>query len=430
MQFESPIVESESSIKKILIISYVFPPHPGIGGRRWAKFAKYLSIHGFEVHVIYAKSKEGGVSVWIDDVVRDPNIHLHPVTDFYPEVLNRIPVSITEKIKYRLWKKVLELKFNGYIYDKTIFSASSFVKMADKIITGYNISKVIVTGAPFRLVHAISINRKRWKDIHLTVDFRDPWTWEESGSFQQLSESRLSFEKNMEREVIVNADMITVPTLPMKMYLESTYKDADYKFAVLPHAWDEEEIKVIPKKNKLTPKLILYGTLYPGIENKIRLLAKALVDSKSIITLDIFSDTKSYQEIFREEGASHLVCYFEMLPSRQLYRTIHNYIAAVIINNDSDKDHVSTKFIELAASGTPVIYIASAGKAAEFVVKYNSGWHTDGSTLRSILEVISHEDYVSPISDVNLENLTFYKVSERFINQAYHMVPLAEANHS
>lgn len=428
MHFEASITEGESSNRKILIISYVFPPHPGIGGRRWAKFAKYFSIHGFEVHVIYAAFINGEVSVWTDDVVRDPNINLHPVSCFYPEVLKRNPVSFTDKIKYRLWKKILELKFNGYVYDKSIFSVASFVKMADKVISENHINKVIVTGAPFRLVHAIAANRKNWKNIHLTADFRDPWTWEDSGAFQMLNTSRLQFEKNMEQEVIDNADQITVPTLPMKLHLEHTYKDKASKFSVLPHAWDEDEIKFLPKSKSLTHKLILFGTLYPGIKDKIRQLAKAMVESKMVVTLDIYSDAKTYQEVFREEGAAHLVSYFEMLPSRQLYKRMSNYKAAVIINNDSDKDHVSTKFIELSASGTPVIYIASAGKASEFVIQHKSGWHTEGEELRKILDEITSENYIAPVSEVNLKNLTFYNVCERFINQTYQMAPFYEVD--
>jgi hypothetical protein len=45
-----------NSEKTILIICYGFPPFPGIGGRRWAKFSKYLSSYGFNINVIASKN--------------------------------------------------------------------------------------------------------------------------------------------------------------------------------------------------------------------------------------------------------------------------------------------------------------------------------------------------------------------------------------
>ena len=40
--------------KKLLIISYVYPPDNSVGGRRWSKFAKCLAETGNKVFVITA----------------------------------------------------------------------------------------------------------------------------------------------------------------------------------------------------------------------------------------------------------------------------------------------------------------------------------------------------------------------------------------
>ena len=63
----------------VLLVSYTFPPYKGIGGRRWAKFAKALARRGHPVHVIHsagADSLKG--SLWSADV-EHPNIITHPL---------------------------------------------------------------------------------------------------------------------------------------------------------------------------------------------------------------------------------------------------------------------------------------------------------------------------------------------------------------
>jgi hypothetical protein len=77
----------------ILIICHGFPPVPGIGGRRWAKFAKELARRGHPVHVIRSTGPEHGpISLWAPDV-QHPNIIAHPLPQRYPTVLMKQPLD-------------------------------------------------------------------------------------------------------------------------------------------------------------------------------------------------------------------------------------------------------------------------------------------------------------------------------------------------
>ena len=68
----------------ILIISHTFPPYKGIGGRRWAKFAKELARRGHPVHVVHSAGSEDLMgSLWTDDADR-PGITAHPLPQRYP----------------------------------------------------------------------------------------------------------------------------------------------------------------------------------------------------------------------------------------------------------------------------------------------------------------------------------------------------------
>ena len=107
--------------KNILLLSYVFPPYPGIGGRRWAKFAKYLSRKGYTVHVICAKNPFSDISLWMKDVQNDPNIIVYPISPEYPSILLRKPVSVVEKIMYRFNDLRIRLAAKGNPYERAVF---------------------------------------------------------------------------------------------------------------------------------------------------------------------------------------------------------------------------------------------------------------------------------------------------------------------
>src|SRR6266853_3511436 len=45
-----------SNVRRLLVITYHFPPDGAIGGQRWAGLSKYLARLGWEVHVITASA--------------------------------------------------------------------------------------------------------------------------------------------------------------------------------------------------------------------------------------------------------------------------------------------------------------------------------------------------------------------------------------
>src|SRR5213592_147627 len=53
--------KNDSAARRILIISYHFPPDGSIGGQRWAGLSKYLARVGWEVHVVTASAPTGHV---------------------------------------------------------------------------------------------------------------------------------------------------------------------------------------------------------------------------------------------------------------------------------------------------------------------------------------------------------------------------------
>ena len=112
--------------KHILIISYTFPPAEGIGGRRWAKFAKYLVTKGYIVHVLTANQSTTSSS-WRTDVQKE-NIYVYKLPIRYPKVLLEIPHSFYQKVLYKIWLILFKLYSKGTTIDRSMFWKKALIK--------------------------------------------------------------------------------------------------------------------------------------------------------------------------------------------------------------------------------------------------------------------------------------------------------------
>jgi len=67
--------------KKLLILTYYWPPAGGAGVQRWLKFAKYLSEKGYQLHIYTAQNPEAPAedTSLLYDVPKDAVIIKKPI---------------------------------------------------------------------------------------------------------------------------------------------------------------------------------------------------------------------------------------------------------------------------------------------------------------------------------------------------------------
>ncbi len=360
--------------KQILLLAFTFPPAPGIGGRRWAKFAKYLSKEGYTVHVICARNNTSETSLFEADVQNDAQIIRHYFSSGYPEVLNTIPATFFQKLKYTFWLRLLPFLTPGYFFDKAIFSEKSVLKMAGDLLTKHQIETVIATGAPFRMNYYATRLKVLFPHIRLINDFRDPWMWAGSYSYDRMRPSRKAFEKQMRDTVLEWSDHITVPVEAMKDFLINNYPKQANKIKLLPHAFDESEIcEKTDHSIKNTIRLVFYGTLYPGLENYVSALAKVLGEHKGRIQLDLYTNVIRYKDIFAAHGACNFIAFKEPMQGKELFKKLSGYDHVLIIQPDYAKDYISTKFYEIIRCRIPIIMLGQEGVTSGFLQKSQTG---------------------------------------------------------
>lgn len=207
--------------KKILIITYYWPPAGGPGVQRWLKFAKYLPEFGWK------------------PIIFTPENPSYPLLDKslmkdVPENLEIIktkiwePYQLAEKLnksnkKFKAgqfdvgnnqsWKSKLSIWVRGnfFIPDARVFWVNPSVKFLEQYLKDNKIDVVVTSGPPHSL-HLIGLQlKKKFTDLKWIADFRDPWT--EISYYKHLKLTNKSDKKHrqLESEVFKNAD-ITLAT--------------------------------------------------------------------------------------------------------------------------------------------------------------------------------------------------------------------------
>ncbi len=210
-----------STEKKILIITYYWPPAGGPGVQRWLKFAKYLPEFGWKP-IIYTPENPS-YPLLDESLMKD-------VPDDLEIVRTKIwePYQLAEKLnksnkKFKAgqfdvgnnqsWKSKLSIWVRGnfFIPDARVFWVNPSTQFLEQYLKINNIETIVTSGPPHSM-HLIGLNLKRkFPNLKWIADFRDPWT--EISYYKHLKLTNRSDKKQrqLESDVFKNAD-ITLAT--------------------------------------------------------------------------------------------------------------------------------------------------------------------------------------------------------------------------
>ncbi len=218
-------------MKKVLIITYYWPPAGGPGVQRWLKFVKYLKNFNVEPIVyipenpcypILDESLIGEISKNIT-ILKQPIKEPYKVAATFSNKQSRTISKgiISEKKKQNIIEKLLLfIRGNFYIPDARKNWIKPSVSFLSSYIKEHNINTIITTGPPHSM-HLIGLNLKQNFSLKWIADFRDPWTT--IGYHKKLKLLRFARlkHKKLESEVLNNADQIVVTSPTTKREFEA-----------------------------------------------------------------------------------------------------------------------------------------------------------------------------------------------------------------
>ena len=257
-------------MKKVLLITYYFPPSGGAGVQRWLKTIKYLPEFGVEAIVLTVDPAVASYPQVDESLCADVPSSLKVYTTKTKEILSLYKrVSPKREVPYggfanepnpNLIQKISRfIRGNFFLPDPRRGWNKYALAKAKEIIESEGITTVITTSPPHS-TQLIGLElKKQYPNINWVADLRDPWTDIYYNS--DLYPTSWAQRRNLkyERSVLLCADqIITVSEDCKRLFAEKA--DVAEKIAVVPNGYDEKDFinsTIINKKEKITPNYSL-----------------------------------------------------------------------------------------------------------------------------------------------------------------------------
>ena len=372
-----------SSKKKVLIITYYWPPSGGSGVQRWLKFSKYLRDFNIEP-VIYTidnpsypikdTSLESEIPLGLE-VLKQPIFEPNSFLSIFGNNKKKESAGFLNPNPTLLGRFFQYVRANYFIPDARKFWIKPSVKFLSNYLKNNEIEVVITTGPPHSM-HIIGLALRDKFKIKWISDFRDPWT--EIDYFQQLPLTKKANKKHhqLEQEVLEKSDMVIVVGETMK----KKFLKHNHNIEVLTNGFDSYEnsltieldsnfsITHVGLMNADRNPTILWEVLYEisseniDFKNNLRIKFIGKIDDTVIQDIQVFNP----KNIVRIPYLDHEEVRKYQASSQVLLLSINQVLSA--------KGIITGKIFEYLQAKRPILGIGPEdGDAAAILKKTNAG---------------------------------------------------------
>lgn len=388
--------------KKLLIITYYWPPAGGPGVQRWLKFVKYLPDFGIQPIVYipenptYPIVDEGLINEVSDKaiIVKHKIFEPYQLASFFSKnKTKKISSGIIPNKKKQsfLDKTFLWIRGNLFIPDARIFWVKPSVSYLEKYILEHNIDTIVTSGPPHSL-HLIGLELKEKLNVKWFADFRDPWTTIGYHKSLRLSKYAANKHKALEHKVLNSADTIIVTSKTTKTEFQAI---TSKPIAVITNGYDTEEVakQTLDTKFSLAHIGSFLSERNPLIlwESLVELLHE-IPDFKSHLEIKLIGAvSQEVLETISQYGLNGYVNNLGYVSHTEAIVHQRNSQVLLLIEIDSvdTKSIIPGKLFEYMVSDRPIVAIGPKDSDfAEIITNTNTGVFFDYSEKMKLKSVI------------------------------------------
>ncbi len=373
-------------MRRLLFITYYFPPHGGAGVQRTLKFVKYLPDYGWQPIVLTVNPGHSSLL--------DPTLKADIPADIQ---LYRTPaLRLSERLPWRFrnfmarWILIVDEQLGWLPYATSV---------GQRLIASSKPDAIFSTSAPYT-AHLVAYRLATNWQLPWIADFRDPWIG--NISLRVPTKLHAKFIALMESKIIAHADRVCVVTEPMRQAFLRRYPRIEpSNFLSIPNGYDPQDFDIIDNVDLDENKFIITytGSFYSGsitpdvfLLSLKQLLEQQVILQEKLMVFFVGNIGKKVQHTITSLGLNKVVS----LTGYQTHQKSIGYLVQsdlllLIISNQPGSEVVMTgKVFEYLAAKKPILSISPPGVASDLIREAHVGVVVDPDDIVGIANQIEY----------------------------------------
>lgn len=380
-------------MKKILFITYYWPPSGGAGVQRSLKFVTYLPHFGIEPIVLTVDPERATYPVLDQSLCAEVPSAVSVVrTDsFEPLRILRaltggkvkIPYGgFTNQRKEKISQRVLRfLRGNFFLPDARVGWVRHATKAAEKIIAENDIDTIIISSPPHSAQLIGLALKRKFPKLRWVADLRDPWT----DIYYYDEMLHLPFARRIDRryelQVLETCDAAIIVSEDIRrLFAEKLNQSSASKFHVLPNGFDSKDFPgaVVPPADFF--RITYVGTIADTYKPEVFFEAIGRLKQKyPLVPLQlrmVGSPASVIPRLLEQHGLNKSAEFLPLVEHSTAIRYMRDSSLLLLLIPDTlhAKGILTGKLFEYLGAGIPVVGVGPAdGDAARILADTGTG---------------------------------------------------------
>lgn len=399
---------SKSDVRRLLVITYHFPPDGAIGGQRWAGLAKYLARLGWEVHIVTAAA---------GDPEPAPGVHRHfrarrrTLNDAYNAFVGRVSQDTRPETQPNAGNMDHPRSTSMRAIDAARRIVRDFIDFPD-VARGWVLQAaseaqrllreqafdLVISSGPPHSAHFAAMLATIDRDVPFWIDMRDPW----SAIYQRQAHRRAPnswvvrgerfLMRALERLALLRAAKILANTREFAAALNVADPARDTVW--FPNGVDMEQVPQRDSNQVEQGSMAYVGTVFAyrnlsSVCAAMRALLRDRPDAARRLKLNVAGSVEDLQ-VLREDianGLNAVVTVHGVLPRAQALQLLGRSHLALVLAQDLPMA-VPAKLYESVGAGVPTLVLAEPTSPSALEARRIGAMTVDGDDVDALRRVM------------------------------------------
>lgn len=340
----------------ILLINHKFPPDQGVATFRVAKFAKYLTEFGCDVHVLTMNNGHSEVTKLPEE--------------------DSIVKSITRVNPLSDWVPIVKTSVNRWI--------PPMIRRAIKLINYKNID-VVLHSAPPRIPLTGCLPIKHLTDTPYIIDLRDPFYTENvgtTGDWSEKSKSNSTYYKILkflEPRVLNCASRIILNNEQMREIYSTKYPVSADKMEVVHNGFDPDDFSGVEPRHNENFQIVFPGKFRDDMRWFLRPFSKFVKKRKDVIFTHYgridYGKAPEVKSVVDELKLMNHVEFEGYVDKKEVLGTAMSADIGLAVSRPGDRTHVPTKVYDYIGCNIPILGVDDGSSGMRNLLKSFQNGH-------------------------------------------------------